>query len=163
MVGQRLVVLRCAGEVADGGRVAEEDRADQAVPSATRANSPSWWTFSLVNPPPTTPTAPAPRSARTAARSAATRSGATGQLVAGSSPRSRTNGVVSRAPGASSPAGLRPLPHNAPRLTGKSARSRTSGGVPALSRMPHRNARYGQRVAVVAGAAVETVSVMTRP
>ena len=149
-----------------------------AVPSTTRANLPSRYAFSLVSPPPpNTPTASAPCSARVRASPAATRSSASGQLAERSGPpgRSRSSGPVSRAARASSAGAVRPLPHSAPRFTGKSGRSSTSTGSPAPSapsaparsgpgdsRMPHCSEQYGQWVSVAAARAAGLVDVMPR-
>ncbi|CAM5718916.1 hypothetical protein SALBM311S_05512 [Streptomyces alboniger] len=71
--------------------------------------------------------------------------------VAGTSvPPERTNGVVRRTFDASTAGAVRPLPHSAPRFTGKSVRSLTStvpSGV-GVRLIPHRRAQYGQCVGV---------------
>lgn len=65
-------------------------------------------------------------------------------------PPERTNGEVRRTRDESTAGAVRPLPHSAPRFTGKSARSLTST-VPSgagVRFMPHCRAQYGQCVGV---------------
>lgn len=124
------------------------------MPSTTRANFPSVYAFSLVSPPPpNTPHASGPCSVRVRDSSSAIRSSASSQPAGSSTPALRIRGEVSRTPGESSAGAVRPLPHRAPRFTGKSGRSVTSTGLPPPSGVgvrfiPHCKAQYGQWVGV---------------
>src|SRR5512142_1253938 len=115
--------------------------------SATRANFPSQYAFSLVSPPPPkTPTASSPWLAWTRRNDAATRSRASSQVAGVSSPSRLISGVSSREPPASRSAEVHPFWHRPPRLVGKSlgpTRTRPSSRV---SVMPHCSEQYGQCV-----------------
>jgi hypothetical protein len=110
------------------------------------------YAFSFVRPPPpNTPHASRPYADRAPDSPAAIRSSASSQVAGVSVPSAeRTSGEVSRTEDESTAGAVRPLPHSAPRFTGKSARSLTStppvgAGVRFI---PHCRAQYGQWVGV---------------
>lgn len=109
------------------------------------------YAFSFVRPPPPkTPHASGPCSVRVRDSPSAIRSSASSQVAGTSVPPERTNGEVRRTRDESTAGAVRPLPHSAPRFTGKSARSLTST-VPSgagVRFIPHCRAQYGQCVGV---------------
>src|SRR5579875_681262 len=119
------------------------------VRSATRANFPSQYAFSLVRPPPPkTAAASAPWAACARRNAAVIRSSAASQPTGSSGPslRSRISGVVRRSPGASNSAAVQPFWHRPPRLTGKSRVPIRSVPPAPCKDMPHCREQYGQWV-----------------
>src|SRR6476659_3699371 len=141
------------------------------VLSATLANLPRVYAFSLVRPPPPkTPTPSAPYRRWTRVMPSATRSSASSQDAGRSglvrSPGTvRTNGVSSRSLWSNRFAAVHPLEHRPPRLVGKtSCGCSVAGRFPATITIPHCREQYGQWVAVVTAraAALTLVSVEGR-
>ena len=124
--------------------------------SATRANLPSAYAFSLVSPPP--PKTPdAVRSVAAAGRDGcrrrpgrAPRPRTAGRSGLVRSPGTvRTSGVSSRSRWSSRSAAVQPLEHRPPRLVGKSSCGcSVAGRSPATIKIPHCKEQYGQWVAV---------------
>src|ERR687895_19102 len=131
--------------------------------SATRANLPKAYAFSLVSPPPPKqPTASAPYSAWVRVIEETMRSNASSQDAGRSSllrspGTERTSGVSSRCGWSSRLAAVQPLEQRPPRLVGNSAWGwRVAGRAPATIEMPHCREQYGQWVRV--GVALTSVS-----
>ena len=120
--------------------------------SATRANLPSRYAFSLVKPPPpNTPTASRPCAiciSRIVVSAASQLTGSSGAPFA-----ARISGVVSRSGTASSSADVHPLRHSPPLLVGKSRAATLHAPSAGTSVIPHCIAQYGQCVSVPAGGA----------
>jgi hypothetical protein len=105
------------------------------VRSATRANLPSRYAFSLVSAPlPNAASDSAPWRSRNATSVSATTSSAASQLTGASAPSAvRISGLVSRAGCVMSEADVKPLMHICPRLTGKSGSAWTVSSCGAAS------------------------------